>query len=89
MLLLHLKADKELNILFVLCIFLQIIAVLALLEFHIALAALDDRTCCTCGKWSLQVLGLQGKYSLQGQQVHSSFHSPAQVLRDFPDVPFT
>ena len=86
MLLLHLKADKELNILFVLHIFLQIIAVLALLEFHIAPAALDDCTCCTCGKWSLQVLGLQGKYSLQGQQVHSSLHSPVQGLRDFPDV---
>ena len=86
MLLLHLKADKELNILFVLRIFLQIIAVLALLKFHIALAALDDRTCRTCGKWSLQVLGLQGKYSLQGQQVHSSLHSPAQGPRDFPDV---
>ena len=86
MLLLHLKADKELNILFVLHIFLQIIAVLALLEFHIALAALDDRTCRTCGKWSLQVLGLQGKYSLQGQQVRSSLHSPAQGPRDFPDV---
>lgn len=86
MLLLHLKADKELNILFVLRIFLQIIAVLALLEFHIALAALDDRTCLTCGKWSLQVLGLQGKYSLQGQQVRSSLHSPAQGPRDFPDV---
>ena len=86
MLLLHLKADKELNILFVLHIFLQIIAVLALLEFHIALAALDDRTCLTCGKWSLQVLGLQGKYSLQGQQVRSSLHSPAQGPRDFPDA---
>ena len=86
MLLLHLKADKELNILFVLRIFLQIIAVLALLEFHIALAALDDRTCLTCGKWSLQVLGLQGKYSLQGQQVRSSLHSPAQGPRDFPEV---
>ena len=86
MLLLHLKADKELNILFVLRIFLQIIAVLALLEFHIALAALDDRTCLTCRKWSLQVLGLQGKYSLQGQQVRSSLHSPAQGPRDFPDV---
>ena len=80
MLLLHLKADKELNILFVLRIFLQIIAVLALLEFHIALAALDDRTCRTCGKWSLQVLGLQG------QQVRSSLHSPVQGPRDFPDV---
>ena len=86
MLLLHLKADKELNILFVLRIFLQIIAVLALLEFHIALAALDDHTCRTCRKWSLQVLGLQGKYSLQGQQVRSSLHSPAQGPRDFPDV---
>ena len=86
MLLLHLKADKELNILFVLRIFLQIIAVLALLEFHIALATLDDRTCLTCGKWSLQVLGLQGKYSLQGQQVRSSLHSPVQGPRDFPDV---
>ena len=75
MLLLHLKADKELNIWFVLRIFLQIIAVLALLEFHIALAALDDRTCRTCGK-----------YSLQGQQVRSSLHSPAQGPRDFPDV---
>ena len=80
MLLLHLKADKELNILFVLHIFLQIIGVLALLEFHIALATLDDHTCCTCGKWSLQVLGLQG------QQVCSSLHSPVQGPRDFPDV---
>ena len=50
MLLLHLKADKELNILFVLHIFLQIIGVLALLEFHIALAAPDDCTCHTCRK---------------------------------------
>ena len=80
MLLLHLKADKELNVLFVLCIFLQIIGILALLEFYIVLAALDDCTCCTCRKWSLQVLGLQG------QQVHLSLHSPAQGLRDFPDV---
>ena len=80
MLLLHLKADKELNILFVLHIFLQIIGVLALLEFHIALAALDDHTCRTCRKWSLQVL------DLQGQQVRSSLHSPAQGPRDFPDV---
>ena len=86
MLLLHLKADKELNILFVLCIFLQIIGVLALLEFHIALATLDDCTCRTCGKWSLQVIGLQGKPSLPGQQVHSSLHSPAQGPRDFPDA---
>ena len=81
MLLLHLKADKELNVLFVLRIFLQIIGVLALLEFHIALAALGDRTSHTCRKWSLQVLGLQG------QQVCSSLHSPAQGPRDFPDVP--
>ena len=86
MLLLHLKADEELKILFVLHIFLQIIAVLALLKFHIALAALDDCTCRTCGKWSLQVLGLQEKYSLQGQQVRSSLHSPAQGPRDFPDA---
>ena len=62
MLLLHLKADKELNILFVHHdIFLQITGVLALLEFHIAL---DDHTCHTCRKWC--------------QQVCSSFHSPAQ-----------
>ena len=70
MLLLHLKADKELDILFVLCIFLQIIGVLALLEFRIALAAVDDHTCRTFGKWSLQVLGLQGP----------------QGPRDLPDV---
>ena len=50
MLLLHLEADKELNILFVLCIFLQIIVVLALLEFNIELSELDSHTCHTCVK---------------------------------------
>ena len=46
MLLLHPKADKELNILFVLHIFLQTIGVLALLEFHIALAVLAENGPC-------------------------------------------